>query len=557
MLLTALMFAVSLNMRLSLITSTAFIWELDESFHSLKDVYLPYEKCLVKIDDIDSNYSITNQKLCKQDNNEYPPTPSERNAGVFPACVIGFGHAAQGSLSKKGITVDPNGGHCFTRSMKERQGFNRAWLSRHNNNSSTDIPSYKYIQDMFAYLKLKNIRNIYFLGDSMNVQSGKFFGCDVSRTPGVKIIHHQHLLSHTNIPVQSATIEYDKHNVRIYMEKIKIPCTYDLKKADGCTRSDDWRIRSVYSGIKRVLVHAGASGRTDSPTIIVFNEGLHVFADTVGWMYEPMARALINTAKESRGKYFILFRETSAQHFSSRLGGTFDSKPSMDYKAFDFCCNLPKNGSIELNEHDWRNELFRQALEKVDDKWARYVGWVHFFNTTVALHDMHLELNIVHKADCTHFVYKPFIFLPLWIDLYQGIRVAMADYPPFSLDAFISRMTVNNTLVKGSKKAVYAVINGKKRIFIDWGMFETMGYHAFDIESVDDENLNAIPDGEPIAPTNFIARGSGRAIYLIQNGTKRLFEDWKKFEAMGYKQNDIQKVGDEYLNKMPSRQPIS
>lgn len=517
----------------------------DESFHSLKEVHFPYEKCFVSLDDVDSNYSISNQKLCKKDNIEYP-------GGVYPACVIGFGHAAQGSLPKKGVAVGPDGDFCSTRSIKERNGFRRAWI----NSELKDQSSHKRFQDLLDYLKLSNIRNIYFLGDSMNVQTGKFFGCDISRTPGVKIVQHQHLLSHTNIPVQALTVEYRDHKVRIYMEKIKIPCTYDLSKSEGCTGSDDWRARSVYSGIKRALIHAGASGTSESPTIIIFNEGLHVFADTVGWMYEPMARALVNAAKESRGRYLVMFRETSAQHFSARLGGSFDSTRSSSYVSGEFCCNLPKNGSSELTEHDWRNSMFRRSLASVDRDWDRYVGWLPFFNTTIDLFDMHLELNVVRKADCTHYVYKPYIFLPLWDQLYQGARHVMTSLPPFALNAFIDRMTVNNTLVKGSKKAVYVIINGKKRIFLDWAMFDAMGYRVFDIESIHDENLNDIPDGDPVVSDNFVAKGSGRAVYLIQNQTKRIFLDWAKFEAMGYKSGDIQKVGDEYLNKFPSGDPF-
>jgi len=81
-----------------------------------------------------------------------------------------------------------------------------------------------------------------------------------------------------------------------------------------------------------------------------------------------------------------------------------------------------------------------------------------------------VEGNAFGKADCTHFVYIPFIFYPLWSHLFDIIKYRLS-LPLESVSDFMKNVALKNgTLLKGSSLAVYYVENGKKRIFNDWGI---------------------------------------------------------------------------------------
>jgi len=131
------------------------------------------------------------------------------------------------------------------------------------------------------------------------------------------------------------------------------------------------------------------------------------------------------------------------------------------------------------------------------------VGWIPFFNTTEALYDMHLESNNQYKADCTHYIYSPYLFLPLWLDT---IRV-MEDFIPRNkrrqkeiTQTFFDRIysAESNVVLKGSSKALYLVQNRTKRLFLDWNKFLALGYTSVDVEQVSDTVLGLLADGEPV-----------------------------------------------------------
>jgi hypothetical protein len=89
----------------------------------------------------------------------------------------------------------------------------------------------------------------------------------------------------------------------------------------------------------------------------------------------------------------------------------------------DFCCRLPLDSPFSNN---WRNNGVTDALSQLDSQWARYLGWVPLFNTTLELFDMHVEFNAATGiVDCTHFFYAPGLFAALWRDLGEAIISTM------------------------------------------------------------------------------------------------------------------------------------
>jgi hypothetical protein len=81
----------------------------------------------------------------------------------------------------------------------------------------------------------------------------------------------------------------------------------------------------------------------------------------------------------------------------------------------DFCCRLPLQ---DPHIHNWRNDMILEYLNKYDSKWKEYIGWVPFFNTSLALFDLRVEFHDRAKhIDCTHFVYTPTAYAALWWDL--------------------------------------------------------------------------------------------------------------------------------------------
>eukprot|EP01041_Mallomonas_annulata_P012450 gene12450-26193_t len=349
----------------------------------LNETYLPYERCLVNLKKIDGNYSYSTQNACTSSGGvEYPPLilPGQSTKsglyGLFGACQLGFGHAGQGGLAARETALAPDGDSCHVRTISQRTGLRSVWRS-----SAHPKIHRGALDDLFQFLKTNNVKHIAFVGDSITMQLSKFFGCDISRTPGVSIAGNTFLLQHSNKLEQSASFEGWGHTLHVSTSKTKVACTYDLTRAEGCDTLENKRV-SVYNLMKGALLHAGRTGTTTSPTIVVYNAGLHVFSSNRDWIIAPMVRALLTAARESRGQFYIVFRETSTQHFLSRRGGCYDGELSKSYRGgSDFCCG--KLDETEAIAGDWRNRMYQEEFRRQDPHWERHVGWLPFFNTTL------------------------------------------------------------------------------------------------------------------------------------------------------------------------------
>ena len=473
----------------------------ENNLTQVDEIYLPYEKCFVQLPKLDASSTVFTQKDCRKGSEylyppEYLPWQSSGKldlAGVFPACTIGFGHAGQGGLNSRNWSAAPDSGLCSTRTISERKGMRSTWWYPNSPYTQKNFPN-----DFVQVLKQKKIRNIFIIGDSITVQVAKFFGCDLSRTKGVKVISNNHLLGYSNKPEQSAVFDIQGYEIRIHNVKLKVPCSYDSKNSLGCDKFDSKRKNSynnLAAALHAITLHASA----DEPYLIIYNAGLHIFKDTVDWMIEPFVSSLLNFAKANRKKAFVLFRETSAQHFNARIGGCYDGPVSPTYVPGSYCCDKSKDSSAPY-AGDWRNRKFLEQLNKEDPNWESYIGWIPFFNITLALYDLHVESNHVFKADCTHYIYLPYIFYPLWINTNLALSRLIDTVNKANLDdkEYLKRIMKDKNILKGSGKALYLMEDGKKRIFNDWGKFLSMGFQTYDVEPISDENLNLIPDGPPV-----------------------------------------------------------
>jgi hypothetical protein len=93
------------------------------------------------------------------------------------------------------------------------------------------------------------------------------------------------------------------------------------------------------------------------------------------------------------------------------------SKANTSVHPAEYCCNSPLDDPHRV---DWRNQDTLSELHRQDPAWREVVGWVPFFNDSLALYDLRVEFHRVKHIDCTHFIYSPTAYASLWF----AIKVA-------------------------------------------------------------------------------------------------------------------------------------
>lgn len=64
-----------------------------------------------------------------------------------------------------------------------------------------------------------------------------------------------------------------------------------------------------------------------------------------------------------------------------------------------------------------------EYLDRYDSSWREYIGWIPFFNNSLALYDLRVEYHeLAGHIDCTHFVYTPTAYAALWWDMKSSIQ---------------------------------------------------------------------------------------------------------------------------------------
>eukprot|EP01041_Mallomonas_annulata_P003126 gene3126-6147_t len=387
--------------------------------------YSPYEKCLLSLSTINPNSTYSTQGACLKGfdsstshQNYIPPTRYGNSKGILPSifttCSLGFGLDNKGDLSGKShAKMAGGGGLCSVRSIRERKSLKSMWKSNY------PLKSIEYLPELFKVLKRKNIHNLILFGDSITRQIVRFLSCDLMRTSNVTVLRNSSLFYTTREGEGNfSEFQYNGHFLRVILGENSDECLSKLENQHANSTSTSFKSKkSLYKTMKYSFYCVTAGSTITNPSVLIFNAGLHLYAGNKFfklYIY-PIIKAFITFAKESQGRVYVLFRETSAQHFTARIGGCFDAKTSLSYKPGDLCCTQSSDLSIAY-AGDWRNKIFRETFYKEDPQWESYIGWIPFFNTSLALYDMHMEVNNNMDSDCTHFIYAPFIFSPLWMD---------------------------------------------------------------------------------------------------------------------------------------------
>ena len=126
--------------------------------------------------------------------------------------------------------------------------------------------------------------------------------------------------------------------------------------------------------------------------------------------------------------------------------------------------------------------------------------------------------------------------------------------PPLTPPAIGGPSLVLSNLVKGSGPAVYFIENGQKRLIPDPATFSAWGFRWLEIRVVSDEILGALPTGFSLSR---LAKGSSPAVYLIDQGKKYHIPNPSMFNQWGFKWSEIHLVSDSLLASTPSAPPLT
>lgn len=99
---------------------------------------------------------------------------------------------------------------------------------------------------------------------------------------------------------------------------------------------------------------------------------------------------------------------------------------------------------------------------------------------------------------------------------------------------------------------VYLLENGEKRPFADAETFTSWGGQWSHVATISQSELNSYPTGSMMSfRDGVLVKGSSAAVYLIENGQRRLISGPAVFEDFGYQWGNVLSVSDATLNAVP------
>ncbi|MFA4880890.1 MAG: hypothetical protein WC650_04690 [Candidatus Doudnabacteria bacterium] len=121
------------------------------------------------------------------------------------------------------------------------------------------------------------------------------------------------------------------------------------------------------------------------------------------------------------------------------------------------------------------------------------------------------------------------------------------------------RMTYpNGTLVRGSGPAIYVVENNRRRHIASMKVLKDLGYKMSDIRKISDTELASIAGG-PAAESGgkkidgtLIRTKKNPAIYVLDYGKRRHIAEWNVFQANGYFWKDVKIISEEEMASYPT-----
>ena len=310
-----------------------------------------------------------------------------------PRCDIHLGFSGRSDLDTKGSTK------CLVHSITESESCRSTWVFPNYGNIDYFDPS-----RLFHTLEKIGINKILFAGDSITQQIYSFLICDMFRLKNITFSVENEFFA--NVTVNGVTIS---------LERIKS----HLTEAIGRKEQINLVVNDLHRCIDKLFLDILLKGSVSGRTLLLFNQGLHIQSTSnTDKIIHYFSLKLIQLAKSNVSRFYVMFRETAAQHYSQLPGGEFDIQTvhTVKYSPTDFCCDK-NHSSASVQNSNWRNRKFLHYLSQIDSSWNNYIAWLPFYNLSHHLYDIHIGLNHHFDVDCSHFAYYPFILAPLWYDI--------------------------------------------------------------------------------------------------------------------------------------------
>jgi hypothetical protein len=296
----------------------------------------------------------------------------------------------------------------------------------------------------FIVLCLKNgIDTLYLVGDSMTRQHQSDLYCQLRRyglhvdfiKKALYIRDFGKFLTDNSISFDSWLLFKDNKNN-------SFP-TFSIKRVNYAHPQDH---KSSWSTIQAEL-----EGHRSASIVVLFNVGLH-FNDPHNGEIDKMYSEFFSYALKTligKNRQFIMFRETSAQHWPTKYGlfekwsfGYFPNAfdPMKDpvkrlfqlkndsfnredlkklYPSYLFTTGTgcqPILTKEQYENQNWRNQIAFKILKEID-RTATKIPIIPFYDLTIARHDYHLKYS-----DCTHYCHGPMLWLPVIQEMYSQLE---------------------------------------------------------------------------------------------------------------------------------------
>jgi len=135
---------------------------------------------------------------------------------------------------------------------------------------------------------------------------------------------------------------------------------------------------------------------------------------------------------------------------------------------------------------------------------------------------------------------------------WKNVKAKDANYIASILDG-ANKTYPNGVLLKGSGPAVYLIENGQKRPFLSDKIFAGLGYKNVKIINAADEELILYPEGVFVGyKDGTIVKGSGQAVYFLKGSQKLSFVSAEEFLNLGYNWKNVLTIPDSELDQYQS-----
>ena len=362
----------------------------------------------------------------------------------YEVCALQYGEGKQVcEVYFEHVDEELTSCHVFSEGIVNKCPNKFGALFRH---SSTVWPHSRNMLHLIKLMTDRGSNTLFLIGDSMTQQH--FFDIQCS------LLRFQIPVKHRNIPHSD-----------LYHRELLLRDPVSLQFLDPpffqihFIKYDSMSLEAWSALLDNMLGRNSPALAIVGKPVLIVNTGLHFSNEE---QLRQGARAfltpLVRLASSDRG--LVVFRETSAQHFSSlhgmyeTVGDTRGGGPregvSIDiahlpqdaakmvfgggraseeedmrraqWPEFKVGC-VPLDGWESFEQQNWRNRLIRTMLsDELDVK--GHIQIAAFYRITAGRHDFHL-----HMYDCTHYCHGPMMWIPLTQNIYSIVNSTLSPIP--------------------------------------------------------------------------------------------------------------------------------